>query len=272
LPCLHLATRHVPIVLLFNGTRTWERRLLRERFPSIPSLDLRALPKSIMSHGLVLEILLRVVDRDFGIHDPDLYVFDPDLYRALEPRTGELAVGAFGVTNPRTARVFPTTHLLALCVDATRRIMERHRIGPNTYRRTPHRLSVALQSVGLGDHNFPKPYLKRYDVLHLLFAMAIHEGYALRALGGIDDVDGVLHIGGVSYLGDNYHLDYLHMRFLRLPMCADLVAPYSDGLVGGRSFEGTRQRFHAAGAGAQLDRIDALLDRLEAELASSPQG
>ena len=91
-PCLTLAARHVPLVLVTNGLARWEERYLRERFPSIPVVHLHTLPGTMLRHGLVIDLIVKLADRDLALHDPDLYVFDPEVYAALAPAGPELAV------------------------------------------------------------------------------------------------------------------------------------------------------------------------------------
>lgn len=262
-PCIRLATRHVPVVLVINGMRPWEEQVLADTFPAVPRIRLATPRRAMLEHGLVLELALRFMKGDLRLHDPDLYVFDPRVYEELRLREGEVAAGAFGVRNEKARITFPTTHLVALRGAVLRELMKRHRIGPRRYRGTPPRLAGELARLGLGDDNFPKAYLAYYDVLHLLLAVAASEGSILRSLDAVDER--VFHLVGVSYLTDNYHLDYLHHRFLALPTAKPFAERYLV-MLRGQSLEAARARFRGPNAEAHLRRIDASLDRLTAEL------
>jgi hypothetical protein len=217
----------------------------------------------MLEHGLVLELALRFLKGDVRLHDPDLYVFDPRVYEELRLREGEVAAGAFGVRNEKAQLTFPTTHLVAIRGARLRELMERHRIGPRRYRGTPPPLRGALARLGLGDHNFPKAYLRYYDVLHLLLAVAVCEGSSLRSLDAGDER--VFHLVGVSYLTDNYHLDYLHHRFLALPTATSFAERYR-AMLRAPSLDEARARFQGPSAEVHLRRMDASLDRLTAAL------
>jgi hypothetical protein len=264
-PCLRLAKRHVSPVLVLNGLPRWEEQVLAEDFPAVPRVRL-PVPTGfgLLAHGLVVELILRFTDGEVRLHDPDLYVFDPSVYRELSLGDREVAVGAFGVRNERTGVTFPTTHLLALRALELREILRRRRIGAGRYRRTPRRVAADLSRLGFGNHNFPKSYLPYYDVLHLSLAVAVAEGWTLRSLDAGDTR--ALHIGGVSYLTKNYHLDYLNHRFLALPTSARFAEAYRP-MLRGQGVEEARGRFQGPGAEANLRRIDAALERLTTEIA-----
>jgi hypothetical protein len=264
IPCLTLATRHVPVVLVLNGVRDWEERILFERFPALPVVRLDPLRGSKLSHGVVMEILLRHAERDFGLLDPDLYVFDPGVFERMRLSAGELAVGAFGFTNRVTGLVFPTTHLLALDVGAVRSLMSEHGIGPGICRRPPPELVAPLRSLGLGEGNFPKDYLPYYDPMNLIFAVALHAGKRLRTLDCRDDE--ATHVGGITYSDRNAWLDYFHLRLLELPFAGPFAARYRELLRLMDDPARLRVRLEALGAGETVSRIDGTVDRISAAL------
>jgi hypothetical protein len=262
IPCLALAVRHVSVTLVLNGTRPWEDEILARRFPHLPTIRLSPVKGSLLPHGTVLDIVLRHAQRNLVLLDPDLFVFDPAVFARLEPAAGEIAVGAFGVTNRAAARTFPTTHLLALDVPAVQALMTRHRIRPVIYRRTPRHLVEPLGKLGFGDHNFVKEYLRCYDPLNLVLAMAVHDGFETRVLNA--DEEGVVHVGGVSYLERNVVLDYFNLKLLELPFARPFAERYRPLLVGSRSAEQLRADTPATHV---LDSIDRTIDRLTDALA-----
>ena len=138
--------------------------------------------------------------------------------------------------------------------------MERHGINALIHRRTPAHLVEPLQSIGVGDDNFLKDYLPYYDPFNLLLAMALVEGHKVRVLRR--DEDDVFHVGGVSYLEENIHLDYFNLRFLALPFASEFADRYRRHLVGSLSLPEARARFVAQGRAEVLERLDRRLDRL----------
>jgi len=257
IPTLALATRHAPVVLVLNGVRPWEVEILCRRFPGLPTITLSPVGRSMLPHGLVLDILLRHAERDFVLLDPDLFIFDPSLLAGLERGQGEIAVGAYGFTNRAAGLTFPTTHLLALDVAAVRGLMKRHRIRPLIYAKTPRHLVRPLGTLGLGDHNFVKEYLRVYDPMNLILAMAVHDGYRMRVLNA-DDTD-LFHVGGVSYLERNARLDYFHLRLLALPFAASFAERYRSSLTGATSVEQARAGVEPAAVLQSIDRtVEAL--------------
>lgn len=267
-PCIELASRHAPLLIVLNGTRDWEGALLRRRFPALPVVDLRPAPGSALPHGLALDLLLAQAPDRLGLLDPDLYVFDPGLLARLAPAPGELAAGAFGVLNRRTGLRFPTTHLLALDVPALRGQMRRHGIGATIRRRTPRQLVGPLAALGLGDHNYPKDYLSCYDPLNLLMAAALCDGLRLRVLDAGEEQ--AAHFGGVTYGDRTAHADYLEARMVALPGNGAFAGRLAARGIGSRPPGPARARMVAAGQGSVADWIDRALARIEAELAGRP--
>jgi hypothetical protein len=267
IPCLALATRRVGVIVVHNGTRPWEADLLRERFPALPVVHLRPAWRSILPHGVVLDVLLRHADRELALLDPDLFAFEPTVFDRLALAPGEIAAGAFGFTNRRSGLTFPTTHLLRLDPLALQALMERHRVGATIYRRTPPALVPPLRSIGIGDHNFVKDYLAYYDPLNLLLAIAVHDGHRLR-VAGVEEHEAV-HVGGVSYADRGGHLDHFNARLLELPFARPFAARYRASLGVPASAAASRARLVEHGATAIAEWIDRTVDRLAAALGRS---
>jgi hypothetical protein len=265
IPCLALAEKHVSVVLVINGACPWETEILARQFPRLPRMALSPVKGSLLPHGLVLDILLRHADRDFVLLDPDLFVFNPSVLAQLERAEREIAVGAFGFTNRAAALTFPTTHLLALDVPAVQGLMARHRIRPVVYGRTPRRLVEPLGTLGIGDHNFVKEYLRVYDPMNLILAMAVYDGFRMRVLN-VDDAD-VFHVGGVSYLERNARLDYFNLKLLALPFARSFADRYRSSLTGPLTMNEARARVQPASVLESIDRTIDQLARVVAERA-----
>jgi hypothetical protein len=82
-------------------------------------------PYSSMSHGTVLNLLLRNNDSNFGIIDHDLFLFNPQIFDDLSFKKDECVIGAFKLRNTKAQLSFPTTHFMFFNI---KRI---HRMGPD---------------------------------------------------------------------------------------------------------------------------------------------
>ena len=226
-PCLRQLPESVPVILLFNGAARWERRWLRREFPGRPAHRLRALPRSSISHGGVISLLLRCNEGSFGLLDHDLYVFDPGIFQRLSLREGQCMKAVFRDTSQRTGLVYPHTWFLFLNAPLLRDLMRRHRVSARIYRREPARLRRSLAVLGLGGGTYLKDYLDFFDTLQLLLALAWSEG---AEVAWEEIAPGALsHLGGTSIgsLGtkDLGHL-YMSLRFLEAADDAELREHY----------------------------------------------
>jgi hypothetical protein len=256
-PCLSLVQGR-SVVVVANGLASWEERILADRFPGVSTVRLKTVGRSMLSHGVVLDLLLRNAGRRFTLLDPDLFLFDPDALDRLVPDGEEIAVGGFGFVNPATSLEFPTTHLLSLDVPAIRDVMERQGIGATIYFETPPHLVELLAGVGLGDHNVVKEHVGYYDPINLIFAVALAEGRRFRVLGLGDEA--AIHVGGVTYGERTAVLDYLSARLLELPCAASFAERYRALL--GVSTADTKARL--ALAPEAVDWADRIVARLAA--------
>lgn len=67
IPCLRLIPEQVPVILLGNGIRSWEKDILLQLYPALPLFQLATLPCSSLEHGAVLDLLLAGDSEPFGI-------------------------------------------------------------------------------------------------------------------------------------------------------------------------------------------------------------
>ncbi len=218
LPCLRLVPEHVQIVLLFNGAQPWERKHLHKEFPRLASFNLCTMPRSSLSHGDVLTLLLRHHEDSFGIFDHDLYVFDPRIFDRLNIEADEYALSIFADRSVRTGIEFPLTHFLILNAAVLRDIMRRYRVNAKQRRNAPRRLQPLFDSLGLRRGVYLKDHHNFFDTLNILFALAHADGLKNRLIP-VDGPDAVYHVGGTS-IGDQRTRDltevYIQLRFLEL--------------------------------------------------------
>lgn len=280
LPCLALLHGAAQVVLVHNGSRGWERRLLRRRLPpTFPAFGLRALPGSSIGHGEVISLLLRHHRGNFGIVDHDCYVFDQRLLAGLDPAANECVLGLFEQHSERTGLSFPLTHFAYFNAEPLRDLMQRHGVDARQYRRAPPHVHGALARIGLGPSAYFKDYHSFHDTLHVLLAVALSEGMRVRYLQS-DAAVPVIHVGGTS-IGSHHTKNlmalYTHLRFLELLDDAQISARYAFLTRPLRtSAEALARRHPADPAWHTLSIGDTLMDCLRAAGAerafSQPSG
>ena len=220
LPCLDLVTSQIRPVLIFNGARRWERRLLQSRYPGLCTFRLSAFPASFCSHGDVISLLLRNNTANFGIIDHDLFFFGSSIFQDLAFTEGECIAGLFRQINSKIQVEYRTTHYLFFHTSILRTIMDRYKVGARSYRYAPRRARRQLEKMGLRDGLYLKQYQKFFDTLTLLMALAFSEGYHARYIRW-KPREHAYHIGATS--GSLYRTKdlaelYIHLRFLeRIP-------------------------------------------------------
>jgi len=217
LPCLRLVANDMRLILLLNGASRWEADLLRARWPKLPQFRVATLPNSSVSHGSMINMLLRDNDRDFGLFDHDLYLFDKTVLAQLQFADGEFLLCLLSDASVDGKWVYPLTHFLYFRVEVFKRLMERYGVGARSYHEVPEPARGQLISLGLRDGATMKSYHDFYDTLHVLLGLAYAEGLSVAQLELPED--GVYHVGGTS-IGTHHtknlaHL-YIQLRFLEL--------------------------------------------------------
>jgi hypothetical protein len=269
LPCLALLQGRVQVVLLINGARRWERRVLSERFPMLPMFDLWTLPWSSVAHGNVINLLLENHRGNFGIVDHDCYVFDHAIFDQLTPVGDECLLSLFGEASRSVNITFPSTYFLFFNAEMLRLLMRRYDIDARLYREIPATARYAMARIGLGSGTFWKSYHNFRDTLHVLLGVAVAEGLKFRFLSSDKELPAV-HVGGTS-IGTHHAKDlyalYLHLRFLELlddPLLtrryAFLTAPLRSSAEALAHSEPTNSAWQA------LPAVETLMRRLRGAL------
>lgn len=260
-PAVELLSGHAQMAFVLNGASGIEAAYLEKRFPQIPRVHVRTLPKAIWPHGYLLNLLLRTSERDFAICDHDFYLFNPDVLTRLTHRDREFAICATNWHNKRIGVTFPGTHFLVIRVAPVRDIMARYGVGAQLYKSIPGRVADAMAQMGLSAINPPKEYQTFFDSFLLLSALAIHEGLRVRALNcevGRDHE----HVGGTS-MGSPVTKDavyhYISGRFLELLGDETVLRAYRRKISAGMV---ELDRLRDAIEPATAARVDALVDRV----------
>jgi len=273
LPCLDLLVGQVSVLLLGNGVRAWEREFLQARHPDMPFFELRTLPGSSVAHGDVISLLLAHDDSNFGILDHDCYVFDPTVFAQLDPGDRECMVGVFPGFSTKTGIFYPETFFLFFHTKLLRELMQRHRVDARWYRQAPASATAQLERIGLGPYTFLKDHHNFFDTLHVLLALALSEGMAVRFLGTPRELS-VFHVGGTS--GGTTQTKslpelYIHLRFLELADNAILNARYAHLTFPLRSSAELRGRLPQTPEVMRMLQIsDELIQRLQEHQPQNP--
>lgn len=198
LPSLALLPPGLRVRLIANGAAGWERRTVARHFPHYPMCRLRGLPRTSLTHGDVITLLLETNSGNFGLLDHDCYVFDPAVFDDLAPGPGQCLTAVYGGVAARTGLPYPETYLLFLDATVLRDIARRYHVEARTYRAVPEHLRSVVERVGLGHGVYVKDHATFFDTLHLMLILAIAEGYESRFLQWVDD-SSIAHLGGTSW-------------------------------------------------------------------------
>ena len=273
LPCLAQLPPQLEVMLLGNGAKRWERRLIARRFPALPFCTLARLPGTSVTHGDVITLLLETNDANFGLIDHDCYVFDRRIFESLAPGSDDCLTAVFGGISAKSGLAYPETWLLFLNVAVLRTLMNRYHVDARVYRKVPAALRDTVSRLGIDGTVFIKDHANFFDTLHLLIALAIAEGHPCRFLQGFD-ARAIAHIGGTSWRTTetkeliNCYADW---RFLDLANDAALHRRYRSRTRPFRSAADVRSSIPLTPESfARLAWIDALVDRLAAATVPRP--
>lgn len=272
IPCLALLQGHAQLVLVVNGARSWERRLLTKRFSDLPVFDLLTLPLSSVAHGNVITLLLEEQRGNFGIVDHDCYVFDPAVFAQLVPDDNECVLSLFSEQSQSVAITFPLTYFLFFNAPALLQLMQKYQVDARLYREIPETAREAMMRIGLGPFTFWKQYHKFRDTLHVLLAVAVADGMRFRFLSQSVESP-AMHVGGTS-IGTHHSKDiyslYIHLRFIELLNDPVLTRRYGFLTAPLRSSaEAFSLRKETDPVWQRLPVVESLLSRLRASLTDS---
>jgi len=227
IPCIDLIQEKIKIFLILNGSDKWEENYLKDIYPGFPIFKLINFPYSSLSHGRVINLLLKNNKYNFGIIDHDLYIFNEKIFNQIIFDKDEFVIGASKISNNKSNLTFPATHFLFFNVDLIQKIMAKYKIGAQCYRRIPSHLEKKLATLNLGYNNFLKQYLNYFDTFNLIMAMAFYEKMSAKILD-IEYFDDIYHIGATSHGSDNVYHSYITFKLLELPLNLSLKKYYAN--------------------------------------------
>lgn len=264
LPCLRLLPPRLPVYVIANGARGWERRRLAAAFPARRICTLATLPASSVAHGDVITLLLERNDATFGLLDHDCYVFDAACFDAAAPAANEFLTAWFGRIGQKAGLAYPETFFLLVNAPLLRDIMRRHHVDARMYRSAPARVRPVVERIGLRDGVVLKDHHGYFDTLHLLVALALAEGFRVRFAEA--PADAIVHIGGTSAgVPETKDLldHYMQLRFLELAGDPLLRRRYRRWFRTFPSADAVRARMPMTPAGfARIAAVDRLVARL----------
>jgi hypothetical protein len=226
IPCLKLIPRKLDVFLILNGTTRWEEDFLRNHYNGYPIFKLNTFPYSSLSHGSVMNLLLRNNDSNFGIIDHDLFMFNPQLLDELSFNKDECVIGAFKLRNTKAKLSFPTTHFMFFNIKHIQRIMTTYEIDARQYKKIPRHLEDKLAAINIGHHNYLKEYLNYLDTFNLILAMAFYEKLSAR----IPELspDDLFHVGATSRGTNSIYATYINIKLLELSENSSFRSKYAN--------------------------------------------
>jgi len=260
-PSLKLIPRKVDVFLILNGTANWEENYLRKNFKGYPIFKLNNFPYSSMSHGTVLNLLLRNNDSNFGIIDHDLFLFNPQIFDDLSFKKDECVIGAFKLKNTKAQLSFPTTHFMFFNIKRIHRIMTTYEIDARQYKNIPRRLENKLAELKIGHQNYLKEYLNYFDTFNLIMAMAFYEKLSAR----IAEMrpDDLFHVGATSCGTHSIYATYINIKLLELSTDSSLSSKYSNLFAPFKDSKSVIEHISGDRSGlAYIAQIDQIIDRL----------
>ncbi len=230
IPCLDLIAGKAQVILLLNGASDWEAGCLQRRWPHLPQFRLKVLPKSSVSHGYMINMLLQNNEQNFGIIDHDFYLFDSTVLDRLKFAENECMLSILGDVSGRTGLTYPLTHFLYMNTAPLKELMSRYRVGAQSYRRLPRLTRQKLREIHLQDKSFLKDYHNFFDTLHVLLALAYAEGWCTPLIE-LKTKEAAYHLGGTS-IGTHHTKElvqlYIGLLLLEFVNDKEITQRYAD--------------------------------------------
>jgi len=228
LPCIELL-QGLKLAFIINGAGRWDAGFLLQKYPHIPQFRLSLLPGSSLRHGEVIDLLFNANPHNFGIIDHDLFIFRPQALWDTRLDDHTALAYLYSHINPKTGLMFPTTHLMFFNTPLLKSLMHRYGLSALRSYKIPSRITPQIHSLGLGYDNLPKSWVDFYDTLHLVIAMAHHEGYRFQKID-LANQDAV-HIGQTTYGLKRLAYLWLYARLLELPCNREIRSRYWKKLI-----------------------------------------
>lgn len=228
LPCIELL-QGLNLAFIINGAGRLDAGFLLQKYPHIPQFRLTLLPGSSLRHGEVIDLLFSANSHNFGIIDHDLFLFRSQALQEIRLDDSTALAHLYGHVNPNTGLLFPTTHLMFFNTPLLKSLMNRDGLSALRSYKIPARIEAQITSLGVGYDNLPKGWVDFYDTLHLVIAMAHHEGYRFQKIDLANHE--AVHIGQTTYGLKRLAYLWLYARLLELPCNREIKSRYWPKLI-----------------------------------------
>lgn len=207
--CAKYIPENVNLVLVLNGMDAWEE----EKAQSIlnPMGIIRLQNSGVITHGKVLDMLFRNMQKPFGIIDYDCFIFNESLFdQIMEFQPGVMLNSPFSKGSPNFGRM-PHTFFCFFQTEIVRSIIQKYKVncGITSFsKRIPKKARHQLHIVGINEENYPEAGKNYFDTLRLVISLGISEGYRCNYLNNADasqpeNLD-AFHVGGVAEPNSTY--------------------------------------------------------------------
>lgn len=228
LPCMELL-QGLNLAFIINGAGRLDTDFLLQKYPHIPQFPLSLLPGSSLRHGEVIDLLFSANQQNFGIIDHDLFIFRPQALRDVRLDDHTVLAYLYSHINPKTGLLFPTTHLMFFNTPLLKSLMNRYGLSAQRRHKIPASIETQITSLGVGYDNLPTGWVDFYDTLHLVIAMAHHEGSRFQKIDLANHE--AVHISQTTYGLKRLAYLWLCARLLELPCNREIKSRYWPKLI-----------------------------------------
>ena len=207
--CLRFVPKNVPVTIIANGLTTWERQWINDHLTYSQIIHI----PSILSHGDVINALVKSVHFPFGILDYDCFVFNPGLFDEAAKINDNYQLNAFfSSTNPITHLELPATFFLMINAPLYRELIQKYRIDCRhvSYFQLSRTVRQRLKSIGIDSNHLPEDFKNYFDTLRLLMVLGLADGYPInyveRFPAKFKPSNQIFHVGGISDPNQYKHL------------------------------------------------------------------
>jgi hypothetical protein len=265
IPCLKLVNDGIEIILIFNGAKRWERRVLKQMFPKIEALALTSFPSSSYKHGRVIDLLFSAAHGNFGIMDHDLYFFNNSCMQDVQFTSDQIMAYIFFHTNEKTNLLFPATYFLYFNAIELKQMISKYKLSCLRNKKPPKHLKKKVQSLGFDSHNYPKSWARYFDTCQLVQTLAIYEKRQFKKIDSHEN--NVIHIGGTTYGVNSLTRLYMNALLLELECNHEVRNTYTRKVLGNKTKQTIAERIISGKTDIpQLLRINKFIKRLDAVL------
>jgi hypothetical protein len=197
--CLKFIPSDQDSVMVLNGLERWEQDWARSHLRSKGFITFPYL----IDHWMVIDYLLKWMNKPFGLLDEDCFVFDSDCFKKLIHIPEKTVMSSYySYTNSKLGLTFPETMFLFLNTPVINKLNRHYNIDSKVV--NWNELSTAVRNklltIGISDQNLPEDYKPYFDTLRGIMATGLAEGYQFYYPDGDHSLraEKLYHIGAVA--------------------------------------------------------------------------